>query len=87
MFLFCLVIVLLVKIPTAVELSTWMGVGCCSQPIPIIVWRNSTHLRAMVNKKAYFASAAENITNLIIFVIVSTIPLDTGMWKFSERCV
>ena len=81
----CFGMILFVTTPTAVVLSTWIGVGFCGHPIYIRVWRNSTHLRAVINKEANSASAAEDITNLIICAIVSTVPLKVGIEKFLER--
>ena len=78
-------VILLVTATTDVALSTCAGVGCCGQPISIIVWLNPTHLRALINKEANSASAADDITNLIICAIVSTAPLKVGIETFYER--
>ena len=57
---------LLVTTPTDIVLSTWIGIGCCGQPISIRVCRVYTHLRAVMNKEANSASAVEDIMNFKI---------------------
>ena len=66
MLLVCLGIILFVTTPTAVVLSTCIGIGCCGYPISNAVWRNSKHLQAVINREANSASAADDITNFII---------------------
>ena len=83
MILACLSVTLLVTTPTAIALSTWIGVGCCGRTISIRIWINYSHLRAVMNKEANSASAAEKITNLMIYDIVRTVPLKVGTHTFS----
>ncbi len=71
--------------PTAFELSVWMGVLGCSQPILMSVWCNGTISLVVRKSAASPASVAEAMTNLIICAMVRTAPLNLGMGSSSER--
>ena len=65
----------LLAIPHAVELSTWMGVAGCGWPISSKAVRSAVPSFIFVNKPAVSASAAEETTTLITPVGVSSGPL------------
>jgi hypothetical protein len=77
-------IVLLVT-PAAVELSIWIGLLGWGQPMAIRVWRWGIILRAVMKSAASSDSAAEAITNLIIWAIDRMAPLNCRNGMFSER--
>jgi hypothetical protein len=52
--------------PSAVELSVWTGVGGCGCPITLKIFRSSTPLRAFVYNAPILASAADDMTALMI---------------------
>ena len=76
---------MLVMMPSAVELSIWMGVGGCGCPNSSSRCRSGIASRALMYKAPSSASAAEDITALIICAIMSIAPLFHGMSSFSER--
>ena len=78
-------IIVLLDTPTAVELSHWMGALGCSQQILMKVFRSGTVALAKMNSLDISASAAEDITNLMIWVTVRTGPLLVGTGVSSER--
>ena len=53
--------------PESVELSVWIGDGGCFQPIYINVWWMGTISVAVMYSAPSSASAAEDITNLMIW--------------------
>ena len=71
--------------PTAVELSTWMGVFGCGQPISMSVCLMGTNSLAVMKSAANSASAADDMTNLMILASVMIGPLSRGMASFSEQ--
>ena len=77
--------ILFVTTQTVVVLHTCIGVGCCVHPISIRLLSNSTHLRAVTNKEADYASDTNDITNLILCAIDITAPLKTRIGTFSDR--
>ena len=81
----CLGVTLVVTTLTDVVLSTCIGVGCFGYPIPVKVLLNSTHFLAVTNKDANSASAADDMTNLIMCAIVSTAPLKAVIGTLYER--
>ena len=78
-----LTIVLLVN-PTAVELSVWIGVRGCCQPISMSVLRSGIIFFAVMHSAAISDSAPGAITGLIICAIVKIGPLIFGLGSFSE---
>jgi hypothetical protein len=77
-------IVLLVT-PTAVELSVWIGVFGCGHPIAMRVCLWGIISLAVTKRAASSDSAAEAITNLMIWAMESMAPLKRGNGSFSER--
>ena len=53
--------------PAAVELSVWIWDGGFFQPISIHVWRTGAISLAIMYSAPSYASAAEYITNLMIW--------------------
>ena len=82
--LICRFIVVLLVTPTAVELSVWIGDFGCGQPILVRVLRRGTMLFAHMKRPARSASAAEDMTNLIICAMARTGPLSDGTGTSSE---
>ena len=62
----------------AAELSVWSGVGGCGCPISISVFLMGTALRAFMYMAPISASAADDMTALIICATVWTAPLLWG---------
>ena len=58
--------------PTAVEFSHWMGVLDCVHPISMRSCRSGTISLVMVKKPASSASEADEMTSLVICVMVRT---------------
>eukprot|EP00956_Cyclotella_meneghiniana_P040232 scaffold190159_cov36-Cyclotella_meneghiniana.AAC.1 len=52
--------------PSAVEVSVWIGVGGCLWPISSRIFLSSTPLRAFVYNAPISASAADDMTALMI---------------------
>ena len=73
--------------PTAVELSHWMGFLGCGHTISMSAWRSGTISLAMGNRPASSALEADDMTLLIICVIVRTGPLWRGIGTSSERMI
>ncbi len=63
----------------AVELSIWMGAGICGWPSSLRVLRIDTAVLALMNSAPSSASAAEDITALIICNMLSTGALLVGI--------
>ena len=70
--------------PTAVELSHWMGDLGCGHPISVRDWRSGTMALAQMKRPAISASAAEDMTFLMICATVRTGPLYVGAGTFSD---
>ncbi len=71
--------VLLVSSAWAVKVLVWLGVPICKCPISLSVHRIETAVLALMNNAPSLASAADDITALIICKIMSTAPLLMGM--------
>ena len=82
--LFCWMMVLLTT-PEAVELSVWIGDGGCFHPIYINVWRMGTISFAVMYSTPSSASAAEDMTNLMIWAIVRIGPFHLDVGTFSDK--
>ena len=65
----------LLATPTAIELSHWMGDLVCGHPIYVRDWLSGTIALAQMKRPARSASAAEDMTFLIICAMVRTGPL------------
>ena len=78
-------IMVLLTTPAAVELSVWIGNGGCFQPISINVWQVGTISLAVMYSAPSSASAAEYMTNLMIWAIVRIGPLHSGVGSFSDK--
>jgi hypothetical protein len=70
--------------PAAVELSVWIGLLGWGHPMSMRVWRWGIILRAVINSAASLDSAADAITNLMIWAMESTAPLKCGYESFSK---
>ena len=75
----------LLMTPTAVELSVWTGEGGWGQPILIRVWRKGIIYLAVMKRAPSSDSAAEDMTNLMIWAMVRMAPLERGKGSFSDR--
>ena len=75
----------LLTTPEAVELSVWIRDGGCFQPIYINVWRMGTISLAIMYSAPSSASAAEDITNLMIWAIVRIAQFQSGFGSFSDE--
>ena len=75
----------LLATPTAVLLSTCMGVWGCLCLISSRVVRTGIASRALMNIAPTSASAAEDITALISWAMVSTAPLFGGYSSWLEQ--
>jgi hypothetical protein len=72
--------ILLVSRACTVELLVWTGVRICGCPISSSVCHIETAISALMNNAPSSASAADDITALIIYNILSTTaPLLAGM--------
>ena len=71
--------------PTAVLLSTCMGVSGNLCPISSSVFLQGIASRAFINIAPNSASAADDMTAFMILAILSTAPLLVGSSSFSER--
>ena len=69
----------LLMTPAAVELSVWIGDGGCFQPISINVWRMRTIYLDVMYSAPSSASAAEDMTNLMIWEILRIGPFHSGV--------
>jgi hypothetical protein len=72
-------IILLVSSAWAVKLLVYMGVQVCGCPISLRVHRMETAVLRLMNNALSLASAADDITALIICDMLSTAPLLMGM--------
>ena len=70
--------------PTAVDLSHWMVDLGCGHPISVRDWRSGTMALAQTKRPASSASAAEDMTFLMIYETMRTGPLYVGAGTFSE---
>ena len=77
--IFCLVIFL--AIPTAVALSTWMGVGGWVLPISVKVVRMGTAAWPLRKRTPYLSSVAEAMIFQIILHKTWTKPLRRGVYS------
>ena len=73
--------------PTAVELSHWMGDLGCGHPIYVRDWCSGTMVLAQMKRPASSASAAEDMTFLMICATVRTGPLYVGAGMFSDSII
>ena len=71
--------------PSAVVLLVCTGDGGCGQPILMRVLRSATIFYAVVKRTPNSASAADVITNLMIFTIVRIAPFHHGNGSSSAR--
>ncbi len=71
--------ILLVSRVYAVELSVWMGVHVCGWPSSLSVLCIDTAILELMNSAPSLASAAGDITALIICDMLSTAPLLVGI--------
>ena len=72
-------VIMLVRTPCAVELSVWIGVRGCGWPISTRVVLTGTANFALMNIAPSSASAADDITALIIWEMFKIAPLFLGM--------
>ena len=82
--LFCWMMVFLTT-PADVELLVWIGDGGCFQPISIHFWRMGTISLAVMYSAPSSASAAEDMTNLMIWAILRIGPFHLGVGSFSDK--
>ena len=82
----CGMMVLLV-LPTAVELSHWMVFLGCGHTILLRAWHIGPISLAMVKRPASSASEADDMMFLIICVMVRTGPLWRGIATSSESMI
>ena len=75
----------LLTTPSAVVLSVWMGVTGCFHPISVNVRRIGTSSFAVTQRAPSSASAADDMTNLMICAIVRTGPFHFGSSTFSDK--
>ena len=61
--------------PAAVELSVWIGLFGCGQPMSIRVWLCGIISLAFMKRAASLASDADAMTNLMIWAIERIAPL------------
>ena len=64
--------------PRAVVLSVWMGVGGCGWPISSAVVRAGIAWREFMYRAPISASAADDMTALMIWAIFNMAPLSGG---------
>ena len=77
--------VVLLTTPAAVEFSVWIGDGGCFQPISVNVWRMGTISLDIMYIAPISASAAEDMTNLMIWEMVRIAPFYSGIGGFSDK--
>ena len=75
----------LLTTPAAVELSAWTGDVGCFQTISNNVWRMGTISLAVMYSAPSSASAAEDMTNLMIWEIVRIGPFHSGFGSYSDK--
>ena len=78
-------VMVLLTTPVAIKLSVWIGDGGCFQNISINVWRMGTIYLAVMYSEPSSASAAEDITNLMIWEIARIAPFHSGVGSFSDK--
>ena len=76
---------MLLVTPAAVELSVWIGDLGWGHPMLMRVWQWGIISRAVMKRAASSDSAAEAMTNFMIWAIKRTAPLNLGKGTFSER--
>ena len=69
--------------PSVVDMSVWIYYRGWGHPIPIRVWRIGTISLAVINSATISDSAAEDITDLMIWSRVRTAPFHFG-WGSSS---
>ena len=77
--------VVLFTTPAAIELLVWIGDGGCFQPISINVWLMGTIYLDLMYSAPSSASAAEDITNLMIREIARIAPFHLVVGSFSDK--
>ena len=77
--------IVLFTTPHAVELSTWIGVGGCLCPNSSSRCRIGTASRALMYSAPSSASAADDMTALMIWETVNTAPLFGGSSLSSKQ--
>ena len=80
-----LVTIVLLVTPKAVELSVWMGYYPWGHFIYMSVWRRGTMSLVVIKIAASSASAAEEMINLIIWMMVIMGLFYLGLGSSSER--
>ena len=80
----CLLAILLVTTPSTVVLSVFIGVGGCLWPNYSSAWLAGMDSRQLTKRVPSSASAAEDITALIICEMMMTAPLFGGMAEFLD---
>ncbi len=78
--------ILLVSSAWAAKLLVWMGVRVCGCPFSSSVRHIETAVLELMNNAPSLASAADDITTLIICEILSTAPLLMGMLSVPATC-
>ena len=73
--------ILLVSRVCAVESSVWMSVCVCGWPSYLSILHIDTAVLALMNSTPSSASAAEDITALIIWDMLNTAPLLVGIFS------
>ena len=81
----CLFLMVFLVTPDAVELSVWIGVLGWGQPISMRVCWMGTISLAVIKRPTNSASAAEAMTNLIIWVMVRMDKLSQGTGSYLDR--
>ena len=71
--------------PAAVKLLVWIEDGGCFQPIYINVWQMGTIYLSLMYSAPSSASAADDITNLMILAIVRTALFHSDVGSFSDK--
>ena len=74
-----LLAVLLVNTPSAVVLLLFISVGDCLWPISLSACHAWMDSRQLIKRAPILASSAEDMTDLIVFVMVMMAPLFSGM--------
>jgi hypothetical protein len=64
--------------PTAMELSTWTGVGGCSCPISFNVFHSATVVLVLLNMAPHSASAAEDSVLPMMVAVFRITPFPTS---------
>ena len=75
----------LLTTPAAVEFSVWTGDGGCFQTIYINFWLMGTISLAIMYSAPSSASAAEDMTNLMIWETVRIGLFHSGVGSFSDK--